>query len=46
MMVWLAPGLKDGDTYECKSCHLKFVVSRLEKQEASPPMNLLELRTA
>lgn len=26
MMVWLAPGLSQGDTYECKSCHLTFLV--------------------
>ena len=23
-MVWLAPGLQNGDTYECKSCELSF----------------------
>lgn len=26
MMVWLAPGLSQGDTYQCKSCHLSFLV--------------------
>lgn len=32
LMVWLAPGLKDGDTYECKSCELSFIIGvRLEQ---------------
>lgn len=26
MMVWLAPGVSQGDSYECRSCHLSFVV--------------------
>ena len=25
-MIWIAPGLSQGDTYECKRCHLSFVV--------------------
>ena len=25
-MIWIAPGLSRGDTYECKRCHLSFVV--------------------
>jgi uncharacterized paraquat-inducible protein A len=25
-MVWLAPGLQNGDTYECKSCELSFII--------------------
>lgn len=25
-LIWLAPGLAQGDTYECKSCHLSFIV--------------------
>ncbi len=26
MMVWLAPGLNDGDSHECRSCGLSYVV--------------------
>jgi hypothetical protein len=25
-MIWIAPGLAQGDTYECKHCRLTFVV--------------------
>ncbi len=25
-LTWIAPGLAQGDTYECKRCHLSFVV--------------------
>lgn len=25
-MIWLAPGLAKGDTYECKRCGLSFIV--------------------
>lgn len=35
MMVWLAPGLQDGDTYECKICRRSFVVRR-PKEKISP----------
>ena len=35
MMVWLAPGLSQGDTYECKSCHLTFIVGDT-RDEPSP----------
>ena len=42
-MVWLAPGLQDGDTYECRKCEISFVVRVLDADlqpslegEASP----------
>jgi primosomal protein N' len=36
MSVWLAPGLKDGDTYECRSCLLSFVVRTLIEKTSLP----------
>jgi len=35
-MVWLAPGLNEGDTYECRGCLLSFVVGMpIEKTSQS-----------
>lgn len=30
-VMWLAPGLLQGDTYECRSCGLGFVVGKLSR---------------
>jgi Zn-finger nucleic acid-binding protein len=38
MMVWLAPGLKDGDIYECRSCGLSYVV-RTPIEKTSQPFH-------
>ena len=39
MMVWLAPGLSQGDAYKCKSCHLTFLVGAIPpvaSEDAAP----------
>jgi len=36
MMVWLAPGLKDGDTYECRRCKFGFVVGSGDETASRP----------
>lgn len=28
-MIWIAPGLAHGDTYDCKQCQLSFIVREL-----------------
>jgi len=35
MMVWLAPGLSQGDTYECKTCHLTYLVGDTREEASS-----------
>ena len=37
LMVWLAPGLQIGDTYECKNCELSFVVGIAKVEDAQQP---------
>ena len=46
MMVWLAPGLEHGDTYECRSCRLSFVVRRPNEEISKPCDELLTRRSA
>lgn len=42
MKVWLAPGLNDGDTHECRGCGLSFIV---DKPNENTPEPVEELRT-
>jgi hypothetical protein len=37
MMVWLAPGIEQGDTYKCKGCQLSFVVRAISEETSQPP---------
>jgi DNA-directed RNA polymerase subunit M/transcription elongation factor TFIIS len=30
--IWLAPGLKEGDRYECRNCRHRFVISRMQSK--------------
>lgn len=37
-MIWLAPGLIEGDTYECRSCGVSFVVGRSPVRPLEEPV--------
>lgn len=32
-MMWLAPGLMEGDTYMCRGCGVSFIVDRSAENE-------------
>jgi predicted RNA-binding Zn-ribbon protein involved in translation (DUF1610 family) len=42
-MIWLAPGLLQGDTYECRSCGVSFVISESPDRTLQDPMKKIQL---
>ena len=42
-MIWIAPGLAQGDTYECKRCGLSFIVC--EPSRETLPSSARAIRT-
>lgn len=41
-MIWIAPGLMNGDTYECRGCGTSFVVSTSEDQTEKRPLREIQ----
>ena len=35
---WLAPGMRQGETYLCKECGLSFVIGKPKNQASQPPV--------